>query len=141
MIAGIVLAAGSGSRFGGTKQLAQLDGIPLLEHALRAIEAVRAIDRIVVVLGARADEILAGIDFGAAEPVVCADWKEGQAAICARPSTSIPPRRSSSCGGRPVRGRRSSHSPSGGRRRASGSRYLAHSDANSAPKTTTFAAA
>ena len=53
MIAGIVLAAGSGSRFGGTKQLAQLDGIPLLEHALRAIEAVRAIDRIVVVLGAR----------------------------------------------------------------------------------------
>lgn len=80
MIAGVVLAAGSGSRFGGAKQLAELDGIPLLEHALRAVEAVSAIERIVVVLGARAEEIRAGVDFGLAEPVVCADWAEGQAA-------------------------------------------------------------
>ena len=74
MIAAVVLAAGSGSRFGGAKQLAELDGIPLLEHALRAVEAVPAIERIVVVLGARADEVRAGVDFGLAEPVVCADW-------------------------------------------------------------------
>lgn len=80
MIAAVVLAAGSGSRFGGAKQLAELDGIPLLEHALRAVEAVPAIERIVVVLGARADEIRAGVDLGRAEPVVCADWDEGQAA-------------------------------------------------------------
>lgn len=80
MIAAVVLAAGSGSRFGGAKQLAELDGIPLLEHALRAVEAVPAIGRIVVVLGARADEIRDRVDFGAAEPVVCADWEEGQAA-------------------------------------------------------------
>jgi molybdenum cofactor cytidylyltransferase len=81
VIAGVVLAAGSGSRFGASaKQLAQLDGIPLLEHALRAVQAVPAIERVVVVLGARADEILAGVDFGAAEPVVCADWADGQAA-------------------------------------------------------------
>ena len=81
MIAGVVLAAGSGSRFGtSAKQLAELDGIPLLEHALRAVEAVPAIERIVVVLGARADEILAAVDLGDAEPVVCADWADGQAA-------------------------------------------------------------
>lgn len=80
MIAAVVLAAGSGSRFGGAKQLAELDGIPLLEHALRAVEAVPAIDRIVVVLGARADEVRARVDLGAAEPVVCAEWEEGQAA-------------------------------------------------------------
>jgi CTP:molybdopterin cytidylyltransferase MocA len=81
VIAGVVLAAGSGSRFGSSaKQLAELDGIPLLEHALRAVAAVRAIERVVVVLGARADEIRAGVDFGAAEPVVCADWADGQAA-------------------------------------------------------------
>jgi len=80
VIAGIVLAAGGASRFGSAKQLAELDGIPLLEHALRAMEAVPAIERIVVVLGARADEIRAGVDFGETEPVVCADWEEGQAA-------------------------------------------------------------
>jgi molybdenum cofactor cytidylyltransferase len=80
VIAAVILAAGSGSRFGGAKQLAELDGIPLLEHALRAVEAVPAIERIVVVLGARAQEIRAGVDFGLAEPVVCADWAEGQAA-------------------------------------------------------------
>jgi CTP:molybdopterin cytidylyltransferase MocA len=81
VIAAVVLAAGSGSRFGATaKQLAELDGIPLLEHALRAVEAVPAIDRIVLVLGARAKEIRAGVDLGQAEPVVCEDWAEGQAA-------------------------------------------------------------
>jgi molybdenum cofactor cytidylyltransferase len=81
VIAGVVLAAGSGSRFGSSaKQLAELDGIPLLEHALRAVQAVPGIERVVVVLGARADEILAGVDFGSAEPVVCADWADGQAA-------------------------------------------------------------
>jgi CTP:molybdopterin cytidylyltransferase MocA len=33
-IGGIVLAAGEGKRFGGPKQVAQLDGRPLLEHAV-----------------------------------------------------------------------------------------------------------
>ncbi|HEX8156160.1 MAG TPA: nucleotidyltransferase family protein [Solirubrobacteraceae bacterium] len=80
MIAAVVLAADCGSRFGAAKQLAELDGVPLLEHALRAVEAVPAIDRLVVVLGARADEVRAGVDFGSAEVVVCEDWEEGQAA-------------------------------------------------------------
>ena len=80
MIAGVVLAAGSGSRFGAPKQLAELDGSPLLEHALRAVEAVPAIDRVVVVLGAHAEEIRARVELGRAEPVVCAGWAEGQAA-------------------------------------------------------------
>ena len=77
MIAGLVLAAGEGTRFGGPKQLAELDGRPLLEHALAAMGAV---ERVVVVLGAHADEILAKVDFGAAVPVVCEGWREGQAA-------------------------------------------------------------
>ncbi len=80
MIAGVVLAAGGASRFGGAKQLAELDGLPLLEHAIRSIEAVPAIERVVVVLGARADEVRAGVEFGAAEVVVCADWAAGQSA-------------------------------------------------------------
>ena len=36
-IAGLVLAAGSASRFGTPKQLAPLDGRPLLEHAPLAL--------------------------------------------------------------------------------------------------------
>jgi molybdenum cofactor cytidylyltransferase len=84
VIAGVVLAAGSGSRFGGAKQLAELDSRPLLEHALRAVEAVPAIERIVVVLGARAEEIRAGVDFGATEVVVCEDWERGQSASLRR---------------------------------------------------------
>jgi CTP:molybdopterin cytidylyltransferase MocA len=34
-----VLAAGAGRRFGGTKQLADLDGRPLLQHAIDAANA------------------------------------------------------------------------------------------------------
>ena len=81
MIAGLVLAAGAGRRFGDApKQLAPLRGRPLLEHAVRAQVAVPALERIVVVLGARAEEILAAVDLLDAEPVVCEDWAEGQAA-------------------------------------------------------------
>ena len=79
-IGGVILAAGGGSRFGSAKQLAYLDGRPLLEHAVMAMEAVPAIERIVVVLGAAADEISERVDLGAAEPVVCRDWEEGIAA-------------------------------------------------------------
>jgi nicotine blue oxidoreductase len=80
VIAGVVLAAGGATRFGGAKQLADLDGRPLLEHAIRSIESVPAIERVVVVLGARADEVRAGVDFGTTEVVVCEDWESGQSA-------------------------------------------------------------
>lgn len=79
--AGVILAAGAGRRFGGTpKQLADLNGTPLLEHALMAMEAVPAIERIVVVLGAQAAQIRAGMELGSCEAVVCDGWEEGQAA-------------------------------------------------------------
>ena len=79
MIAGVVLAAGAGTRFGGRKQLALLDGRPLLEHALAAMAAA-PVGRWVVVLGADADEIHSGVNLHGATPVVCRDWEEGQAA-------------------------------------------------------------
>jgi molybdenum cofactor cytidylyltransferase len=80
VIAGLVLAAGGARRFGSPKQLADLGGVPLLQHAIDAMLAVPALDRVVVVLGSYAEEIAAGVKFASAEPVVCPDWAEGMAA-------------------------------------------------------------
>ena len=82
MIAGIVLAAGAGTRFGGGKQLALLDGRPLLEHAVRAITSA-PVGRVIVVLGAEAEHVVARVDLHGAEPLVCARWSEGQSASLA----------------------------------------------------------
>ena len=82
MIGGLVLAAGAATRFGAPKQLADLDGVPLLEHALRAITAT-PVGRVVVVLGSGADEIAAGVNLHGADPLVCSRWDEGQSASLA----------------------------------------------------------
>jgi CTP:molybdopterin cytidylyltransferase MocA len=82
VIGGIVLAAGEASRFGSAKQLALLDGQPMLEHSLRAITAA-PVGRVILVLGAGAEEVAARIDLHGAEPLVCPRWQEGQAASLA----------------------------------------------------------
>jgi molybdenum cofactor cytidylyltransferase len=51
VIGGLILAAGKGTRFGGPKQLAELDGRPMLEHSIQAMTA-SPVGRVVVVLGA-----------------------------------------------------------------------------------------
>jgi molybdenum cofactor cytidylyltransferase len=80
MIAGVVLAAGGARRFGSPKQLAELDGVPLLQHAIDAMLAVPDLDRVIVVLGAAAEHVAAAVRFASAEPVVCERWSEGMAA-------------------------------------------------------------
>jgi CTP:molybdopterin cytidylyltransferase MocA len=82
VIGGVVLAAGAGTRFGGGKQLAELDGKPLLEHALGAMEE-SGIGNTVVVLGAGAEDIVARVDLHGARPVICDRWEEGQSASLA----------------------------------------------------------
>ena len=47
--AAVIVAGGSGSRFGGDKLMACLGGMPVLAHTLRTFEAVRAIREIVLV--------------------------------------------------------------------------------------------
>lgn len=59
MISAVVLAAGAGSRFRGTKQLALVRGRPLAQHAIDA--AAREVDEIVVVLGHDADAVEAAL--------------------------------------------------------------------------------
>lgn len=55
--AAVILAAGVGSRFGGGKVRAALDGRPLLAHVLAAVREV-GIRRVVVVLGRDAGAVL-----------------------------------------------------------------------------------
>lgn len=76
-VVGAVLAAGSARRFGSSKQLATLDGRPLLEHALKAMAGSRT-DRKLVVLGANRDEIQEQVPLHGHEVVVAPDWDEGQ---------------------------------------------------------------
>jgi molybdenum cofactor cytidylyltransferase len=77
-IGGIVLAAGAGRRFGeGIKQLAELDGKPLLAHA---VEAIVLREPRIVVLGHAAEEIREIVDLSGVDVVVCDGWAEGQAA-------------------------------------------------------------
>jgi molybdenum cofactor cytidylyltransferase len=56
VISGIVLAAGSGRRFGGTKQVVPYRGRPLVQHAIDAL-ASAGVDEIVVVIGHDADRV------------------------------------------------------------------------------------
>jgi molybdenum cofactor cytidylyltransferase len=77
-VGAIVLAAGAGRRFaGGVKQLAEVDGRPLVEHAALA---VAGFSPRVVVLGHAAEEIRAIVDLHGAEPVLCPEWDDGQSA-------------------------------------------------------------
>jgi molybdenum cofactor cytidylyltransferase len=50
VISGVVLAAGTGSRFGGTKQLSVVDGKTLVQHGVDTL-AEAGVDEIVVVTG------------------------------------------------------------------------------------------
>lgn len=59
-VVAVVLAAGSGSRFGGRKLLASLEGRPLLQHVLDRL-AASGLDDVVVVLGDDAPAVEAAI--------------------------------------------------------------------------------
>lgn len=79
MISGIVLAAGTSSRMGETKQLLALRGVPLLQHALDAA-AEAPLDEIIVVLGHDADEIRVALSLpDTARIALNPDYASGQA--------------------------------------------------------------
>jgi molybdenum cofactor cytidylyltransferase len=79
-VGGIVLAAGGGSRFGATKQLAELRGRPLLSYAVESMLAVPSVWPVVVVLGHDARAIIERVELHDANVVVCDSWREGQSA-------------------------------------------------------------
>jgi CTP:molybdopterin cytidylyltransferase MocA len=98
VVVGVLLAAGAGSRFGDEglpKVLRPFRGRPMLTWPLAALRT-GGVDRVVVVLGARAAEVAASLSLGDAridprrldpayrglddELVRCANWAEGLSA-------------------------------------------------------------
>lgn len=77
--AGVVLAAGGSSRLGRPKQLLPLGGRFLLQVVLEQVCA-SALDQVVVVLGAHAEEIGAAFDLGRAEVVLSPSYQLGLSA-------------------------------------------------------------
>jgi CTP:molybdopterin cytidylyltransferase MocA len=75
-ISAILLAAGAGSRFGGGKLLAKLNDMPLVEHALVALET-SPVDETVVVVGADADKLREVCERYGVRIVENPDWAEG----------------------------------------------------------------
>lgn len=73
----LVLAAGRGERFGSTKQLALIEGVPMVRHVVDAAMAAD-VGPVVVVLGHDADRVRAVLPAGA-QTVVADHYEEGQA--------------------------------------------------------------
>ena len=81
-VLGVVLAAGGSTRMGRPKQLAELDGRPLLAHVLAAVDGA-PVDRVVVALGGAAGEVLERVELGRAEPLVVEGWAAGMGHVLA----------------------------------------------------------
>ena len=79
MISGVVLAAGTGSRFGGTKQIVVVHGKPLAQHAIDALEAA-GVDEVIVVTGHDAVKVASALTLPPQARIVYnAAFKDGQA--------------------------------------------------------------
>lgn len=75
-VAAIILAAGAGTRMGGPKALLEFDGRLLVERAVRAA-AAGGCAPVLVVLGARSDEVRALARLGPASAVDNPVWATG----------------------------------------------------------------
>lgn len=79
MIAALILAGGTSSRMKGIKQLFSLGDEPMLQRVVNTALRSQA-EKVVVVLGYRADEIRAEVDFRKSKVVVCEDYATGMSA-------------------------------------------------------------
>jgi molybdenum cofactor cytidylyltransferase len=92
VISAVILAAGEARRFGRTKQLVELDGRPLVQHAVDAARAA-AIDDLVVVLGHDAERVRRAMHLPAnARAVENRDYAAGQATSLAAGLCAADPR-------------------------------------------------
>ncbi|WP_440990837.1 nucleotidyltransferase family protein [Haloarchaeobius baliensis] len=87
-VVGVLLAAGTGSRFGdGKKLLAELDGEPLVRHAARTLLDAE-LDGVVAVLGDERDRVAAALP-DEIETVHNPDYADGQATTVARGARAV----------------------------------------------------
>jgi nicotine blue oxidoreductase len=75
-VAGLLLAAGAGTRYGMPKALAVHDGEHLAARGVRVLRA-GGLTRVAVVLGAAADEVVGSVDLRGAEVVGNPEWATG----------------------------------------------------------------
>jgi molybdenum cofactor cytidylyltransferase/nicotine blue oxidoreductase len=76
-VAGLVLAAGGGRRYGMPKALVEYEGSLLVERAVRTARAV--CDPVLVVLGAQAVDVWQRADLTGATVLANRDWESGMA--------------------------------------------------------------
>lgn len=93
-IAGVLLAAGTASRLGRTKQLLPFRGSTLLGRAMENA-AASDLDELIVVLGHDADRIMQSLDFSGVKTVINPDYSKGQGASLAKGLEAVSP----SCAG------------------------------------------
>jgi molybdenum cofactor cytidylyltransferase len=85
----LVLAAGAGTRFGSAKQLAPVNGVPMLRLALnRALSLAGA--QVSVVIGAHAGEVAPVLGRLAVNVVVNRQWEEGMSSSIRAGLASVP---------------------------------------------------
>ncbi len=76
-IAGVILAAGEGRRFGECKALATVDGVTFLEMIAKALKQIGC-EPVIVVGGREVDRIIAEAKRLGIDHIINADWKKGQ---------------------------------------------------------------
>lgn len=75
-VAAVVLAAGASSRMGRPKPLLPIEGTTYLEYLLSKLAEAR-LNRVLVVLGCKADEVREGTEAGDADFIESSRWEQG----------------------------------------------------------------
>ena len=88
-LAGLVLAAGSGSRFGGPKQLELVEGVPLVVRAVR-LAAGLCDAGVLVITGASHAGVVSVLQGEPARAVFNPAWPEGMGASLRQGATVLP---------------------------------------------------
>jgi len=89
-IAGVILAAGSASRMGETKQLLLFKGRPILEHVIKNARQSNLYE-IIVVLGHDTDKIQQSVDFSGTKTVTNSEYLKGQSTSIIKGVKTISP--------------------------------------------------